>query len=67
MREWGPSIEYNSRAELDKIISFLPISLRFTVERVFNKLPVELYGESGPSGPKEKDNWVGDERKIFRL
>ncbi|KAG0488611.1 hypothetical protein HPP92_007422 [Vanilla planifolia] len=62
MREWGPSIEYNSRAELDKIISFLPISLRFTVERVFNKLPVELYGESGPSGPKEKDNWVGDER-----
>ncbi|KAF8394229.1 hypothetical protein HHK36_020436 [Tetracentron sinense] len=61
MREWGPIIEYDSRSELDKIISFLPLLLRFSVENIFDKLPMELYGEEGPTGPKEKDNWVGDE------
>ncbi|KAJ0970400.1 hypothetical protein J5N97_023277 [Dioscorea zingiberensis] len=58
MREWGPTITYNSRSELDKIIRFLPINLR----NIFNKLPMELSGEEGPTGPKEKNNWVGDER-----
>jgi hypothetical protein len=23
---------------------------------------VELYGEEGPTGPKEKNDWVGDGR-----
>ncbi|CAL9154070.1 unnamed protein product [Musa hybrid cultivar] len=62
MREWGPTITYNSRSELDKILSFLPFTLRFTVENIFDSLPMELYGEEGPTGPKEKNNWVGDER-----
>ncbi|CAN1270153.1 Hypothetical protein At1g04090 [Linum perenne] len=31
-------------------------------ENVFGKLPLELSGEDGPTGPKEKNNWVGDER-----
>ncbi|CAN6485825.1 unnamed protein product [Victoria cruziana] len=62
MREWGPKVTYNSRAELEKIIGLLPVTVRFTVENIFNKLPTELYGEEGPTGPKEKNNWVGDER-----
>ncbi|CAK9156400.1 unnamed protein product [Ilex paraguariensis] len=62
MREWGPTIVYDSRSELDKIISYLPFFLRFSVESLFELLPTELYGEEGPTGPKEKDNWVGDER-----
>ena len=62
MREWGPTIVYGSRSELDKIIRFLPINLRFTVESIFSKLPIELYGEEGPTGPKEKNMWAGDER-----
>ncbi|XP_039139063.1 LOW QUALITY PROTEIN: uncharacterized protein LOC120276400 [Dioscorea cayenensis subsp. rotundata] len=62
MREWGPTITYNSRSDLDKIIGFLPINLRFSVETIFDKLPMELYGEEGPTGPKEKNNWEGDER-----
>nr|DAD20057.1 TPA_asm: hypothetical protein HUJ06_021520 [Nelumbo nucifera] len=62
MREWGPTIVYNSRTELEKVISYLPVLIRFSVENIFDKFPVELYGEEGPTGPKEKNNWVGDER-----
>ncbi|XVF57067.1 hypothetical protein PTKIN_Ptkin06aG0173800 [Pterospermum kingtungense] len=62
MREWGPTIVYDSRAELDKIINLLPLFVRFSVENIFDLFPTELYGEEGPTGPKEKDNWVGDER-----
>ena len=29
---------------------------------IFDKLPVELYGEEGPTGSKEKNDWVGDDR-----
>ncbi|XP_007030349.2 PREDICTED: uncharacterized protein LOC18600037 [Theobroma cacao] len=62
MREWGPTIVYDSRSELDKIINLLPLFVRFSVENIFDLFPTELYGEEGPTGPKEKDNWVGDER-----
>ncbi|GMI79138.1 hypothetical protein like AT3G04350 [Hibiscus trionum] len=62
MREWGPTIVYDSRSELDKIISLLPLLVRFSVENIFDLFPTALYGEEGPTGPKEKDNWLGDER-----
>ncbi|KAM1761326.1 hypothetical protein ACFX12_004102 [Malus domestica] len=62
MREWGPTIVYNSRTELDKVINLLPVMFKYNLEDIFSKLPVELYGEEGPTGPKEKNNWVGDER-----
>jgi hypothetical protein len=62
MREWGPAMTYNSRSEVDTVLSFLPFFLRFTVEAIFDSLPDELYEEEGPTGPKEKDNWEGDER-----
>ncbi|XVF81065.1 hypothetical protein PTKIN_Ptkin15bG0126400 [Pterospermum kingtungense] len=62
MRKWGPTIVYDSRTELNKIINILPVMLRYSVESIFDKLPLELYGEEGPTGPKEKNNWVGDER-----
>ncbi|XP_078427731.1 hypothetical protein At1g04090-like [Wolffia australiana] len=64
MREWGPTIEYGSRSELEKIIRFLPMNVRYSVESIFSKLPVELYGEEGPTGPKEKNMWEGDERSL---
>ncbi|KAF8007218.1 hypothetical protein BT93_K1271 [Corymbia citriodora subsp. variegata] len=62
MRKWGPTIIYNSRAKLDKLIKSLPGMFRHSVAYIFDKLPIELYGEDGPTGPKEKNNWVGDER-----
>ena len=62
MRKWGPTIIYDSKTELDKIIKLLPLMIRYSVENAVSKLPLELYGEEGPTGPKEKNNWVGDER-----
>ncbi|XP_011080117.1 uncharacterized protein LOC105163463 [Sesamum indicum] len=62
MREWGPKIIYDSRKELDKIIKVFPPPVKYSMENICNKLPLELYGEEGPSGPKEKNNWIGDER-----
>ncbi|KAH7543335.1 hypothetical protein FEM48_Zijuj02G0173400 [Ziziphus jujuba var. spinosa] len=61
MQEWGPTIVYDSRTELDKLIDLLPFYVRFSVENIFDLFPTELYGEEGPTGPKEKDNWLGDE------
>ncbi|KAG4988153.1 hypothetical protein JHK82_030499 [Glycine max] len=62
MREWGPKIVYDTKTELDKVINALPRMLRYSVRNLFNKFPVELYGEEGPTGPKEKNNWIQDER-----
>uniref|UniRef100_A0A803N520 Vacuolar protein sorting-associated protein 62 n=1 Tax=Chenopodium quinoa TaxID=63459 RepID=A0A803N520_CHEQI len=62
MREWGPKIVYDSRKEFDKIIKRLPRVLRGSVTNLIGKLPAELSKEEGPTGPKEKDNWLGDER-----
>ncbi|KAL9239068.1 hypothetical protein vseg_013422 [Gypsophila vaccaria] len=62
MREWGPKIVYGSRKKLDKLNKRLPFMIRESVRNFLNKLPAELSGEEGPTGPKEKNNWSGDER-----
>lgn len=62
MREWGPTIVYDSQAEIRKLVKYLPSKLKHVVEDILNRLPCELGGEEGPTGPKEKDNWEGDER-----
>ncbi|KAL0340797.1 UNVERIFIED_CONTAM: hypothetical protein Sradi_4596500 [Sesamum radiatum] len=62
MREWGPTVVYDSRSELEKLLKHLPFFVRFSVENLIELFPTELYGEEGPTGPKEKDNWLGDER-----
>ncbi|CAN8247862.1 unnamed protein product [Cochlearia groenlandica] len=62
MREWGPKIVYGSRTEIDRLNERLPWRLRCWVGAVLRKVPVEISGEEGPTGPKEKNNWYGDER-----
>ncbi|GMH13091.1 hypothetical protein Nepgr_014932 [Nepenthes gracilis] len=62
MGEWGPTIMYNARSELEKIVDRLPVFVRFSMENLIDLFPSEIYGEEGPTGPKEKDNWLGDER-----
>ncbi|GMN69047.1 hypothetical protein TIFTF001_038111 [Ficus carica] len=62
MRLWGPTIVYDSRTELDRITSRQPMMGRYSVANWFGKFPAELSGQEGPTGPKEKNNWVGDER-----
>lgn len=62
MREWGPTVVYNSRKRMERIVGRLPRGLRDTAENILNKMPNELSKEEGPTGPKEKNMWEGDER-----
>lgn len=62
MRLWGPTIVYDSRTELDKMINRLPMMVKYSVVNWFAKVPVELSRQEGPTGPKEKNYWLGDER-----
>ncbi|KAF0910339.1 hypothetical protein E2562_001519 [Oryza meyeriana var. granulata] len=62
MREWGPTVVYKSRQRMERMTSGMHRRLRSPAERMLNKLPNELSREAGPTGPKEKNNWEGDER-----
>ncbi|XP_047316240.1 uncharacterized protein LOC124919919 [Impatiens glandulifera] len=62
MREWGPTIVYDTWSEIDKIMSHFPVFIRFSADLLFELFPTAIYGEEGPTGPKEKNNWEGDER-----
>ncbi|EEF38775.1 uncharacterized protein LOC8262894 [Ricinus communis] len=60
-RKWGPKISYNIADEIKKIEKILPGKLKSAFEKVVNGLPSEVLGEEGPTGPKVKGNWTGDE------
>ncbi|KHN21340.1 hypothetical protein glysoja_026541 [Glycine soja] len=61
-REWGPKIYYNVDEELKKLEKFLPGKLKSTLENIVKNLPSEVLRQEGPTGPKVKDSWSGDER-----
>ncbi|CAJ1958309.1 unnamed protein product [Sphenostylis stenocarpa] len=61
-KEWGPKVNYIIADELKLLEKILPGSLKKVLENIVNKLPSEVLRQEGPTGPKEKDNWNGDER-----
>lgn len=61
MRHWGPSIDYDIQGELDKVEKALPANLKSGFRKIEDSLPNELFGEEGPTGPKLKRSWTGDE------
>ena len=61
-RKWGPSITYDPKTALDNFINAFPSMFQDSMRGWINMLPAELFGEEGPTGPKEKDNWIHDER-----
>ncbi|KAL2478565.1 Plant protein of unknown function [Forsythia ovata] len=60
-RAWGPKISYNIEDEIKKIEKVLPGKLKSAFDKFVRSLPKEVLGEEGPTGPKVKDNWLGDE------
>lgn len=60
-REWGPRIAYDTAEEIKKVEKALPGPLKSAFERFVKSLPNEVLGEEGPTGPKMKNNWSGDE------
>nr|XP_027084089.1 uncharacterized protein LOC113706384 [Coffea arabica] len=62
LRKWGPDIVYETGVEVQKVEGSLPENLKSAFARLVNILPKEVYGEEGPTGPKVKGSWSGDER-----
>lgn len=60
-RKWGPKISYDLENEIKKVKKLLPGKLKSAFEKFVKSLPNEVLGEEGPTGPKVKRNWVGDE------
>lgn len=60
-REWGPRIEYPIVEEIEKVENLLPGRLKEGFRGFVRKLPDEIRGEEGPTGPKMKNSWIGDE------
>lgn len=60
-REWGPKISYDISHEIKEIEKLLPGKLKPAFQKFVNSLPNEVLGEEGPTGPKAKSNWNGDE------
>ncbi|KAK6158527.1 hypothetical protein DH2020_005841 [Rehmannia glutinosa] len=61
-REWGPNKSYELGDEVKKVEKLLIGHLKSDFEKLINSLPSEVFGEEGPTGPKMKTNWDGDEK-----
>ncbi|CAN1147289.1 Hypothetical protein At1g04090 [Linum perenne] len=61
MRKWGPKIDYNVDDELAAVRKLLPGKLKTAFNKIVSNLPKEVLGEEGPTGPKVKASWTGDE------
>ncbi|GFP81511.1 hypothetical protein PHJA_000294400 [Phtheirospermum japonicum] len=62
-REWGPNITYDFANDVRKVEKLLIGKLKTKFRKLMKSLPSELYGEEGPTGPKMKNNWDGDENE----
>ncbi|KAK0574254.1 hypothetical protein LWI29_020467 [Acer saccharum] len=60
-REWGPKISYEIADEIKKVEKLLPGKLKSAFDKFVKGLPNEVLGQEGPTGPKDKRNWSGDE------
>ncbi|KAK9051517.1 hypothetical protein SSX86_028144 [Deinandra increscens subsp. villosa] len=61
-RKWGPKLSYDIAKEIEKAKKVLPGRLKQIFEKVVSGVPNEVLGEEGPSGPKMKNSWNGDEK-----
>ncbi|XP_019153392.1 PREDICTED: uncharacterized protein LOC109149839 isoform X1 [Ipomoea nil] len=61
-RKWGPHITYELKEEVEKVEGILTGGVKDLFQSLVNILPNELFEEDGPTGPKEKNFWAGDER-----
>ncbi|KAK3037621.1 hypothetical protein RJ639_030398, partial [Escallonia herrerae] len=60
-RKWGPKITYELGTEVENVENVLSGDLKSALENLVNIVPDEVFGEDGPTGPKMKSSWDGDE------
>ncbi|KAJ9537168.1 hypothetical protein OSB04_029901 [Centaurea solstitialis] len=61
-RKWGPKITYEIGTEIEKLQSSLTGPVGSAVGSLVGIIPREFSSEDGPTGPKMKVDWDGDER-----
>ncbi|XP_063948634.1 hypothetical protein At1g04090-like [Daucus carota subsp. sativus] len=61
-REWGPKKKSDLEDILHKLEKVVPFVLWKKLEEFVRSISPELLGAEGPTGPKWKDFWSGDER-----
>lgn len=54
-------IDYDVDKEMNKVKRMMIGKLKKAFERLVESLPREMLGEDGPTGPKVKNSWSGDE------
>ncbi|KAJ9565595.1 hypothetical protein OSB04_001561 [Centaurea solstitialis] len=60
-RKWGPKIDYDVDKEIKKAKRVMIGKLKKAFERFVGSVPREMLGEDGPTGPKVKTSWSGNE------
>ncbi|XP_059639118.1 hypothetical protein At1g04090-like [Cornus florida] len=60
-RKWEPKITYELGVEVEKVENSLNGEPKSAFESLVNLLPDEVFGEEGPTSPKMKNSWYGDE------
>ncbi|KAK9048714.1 hypothetical protein SSX86_032320 [Deinandra increscens subsp. villosa] len=62
-RKWGPKITYETGTEIEKLQNSLTTgSIGSSISSLLSLIPREFSSEDGPTGPKMKVDWDGDER-----
>ncbi|KAG6409776.1 hypothetical protein SASPL_127818 [Salvia splendens] len=59
-RKWGPTVQYDMAEEVRNTRKLLPGKLKDTLDKVV-KVIDQVFGKDGPTGPKSKAYWTGDE------
>ncbi|KAL9662056.1 hypothetical protein QQ045_026884 [Rhodiola kirilowii] len=63
LRKWGPKLDYKIVDYLNKVKKLLVFNkLKRKFEKFVNGLPPDVLGQEGPSGPKDKPSWNGEEQ-----
>ncbi|KAJ0444039.1 putative vacuolar protein sorting-associated protein [Helianthus annuus] len=60
-RKWGPKIDYDLDKEINKVEKIMIGKLKNVFDKFVKSIPREVLGEEGPTGPKVKNSWAGDE------
>ncbi|XP_010485351.1 PREDICTED: uncharacterized protein LOC104763704 [Camelina sativa] len=62
LRKWGPRVHYTIDNIRHYIAKILPFFIRAGLRKLIRKIPKEVLGQDGPTGPKSKVTWTGDEQ-----
>ncbi|KAG2261188.1 hypothetical protein Bca52824_068267 [Brassica carinata] len=62
LRKWGPRTRYKMEKPIKTFVKILPEFVRNRLRNLIRRVPYVMLGEEGPTGPKTKLTWTGDEK-----